>query len=389
MAEQTKSGPGADMTAPPSQAEVATFEKMMEMLSAFRKTHLFIAAVKLGVFCAASGTRRTASEIGRLCKVHESKKIDALLDLLVIEKLLVRHQADDGSFLYENSEGADALFSDKTSSSYMAALDILVQETDTEMTTWQKVTDSLQAESKLAMEVDDDSKKQPDVHADEKENDDDPENVRKMAEMYIQFEGLMRIFFNLLVDKFDFSRFKHILDIGGGTAQLSRILCRRHKHLHCTNFDLKRMIPIAQQRMAEVGSDVSDRVKIVAGNCLKDELPGPADVVVIANVLHGFESTEMQALAISKVFQFLPPGGHLVVIEDLINCDRSNETALAWELSAEISSTHGASGLPRPDPLTEESFAKMCKAAGFDMSQSIQLGQGDGFLSATVAIKPL
>ena len=70
MAEETKSGPDADMTAPPSQAEVATFERMMEMLSALKKTHLFIAAVKLGVFCAASGTRRTASEIGRLCKVH-------------------------------------------------------------------------------------------------------------------------------------------------------------------------------------------------------------------------------------------------------------------------------------------------------------------------------
>ena len=207
-----------------------------------------------------------------------------------------------------------------------------------------------------------------------------------MSELYVQFEGLMRIFFNLLVDKFDFSRFKHILDIGGGTAQLSRILCRRHKHLHCTNFDLKRMIPIAQQRMAEVGSDVADRVKIVAGNCLKDELPGPADVVVIANVLHGFESTEMQALAISKVFQFLPPGGHLVVIEDFILHDRNSETALAWELSAEISS-YGATGVALPDPLTDESFAKMCKAAGFEMGPFFPLA--DGLMSTSIAIKPL
>ena len=126
MAEQSKSGPDADMTAPPSQAEVAT----LEMLNAFRKTHPFIAVVELGVFCAASGARRTASEIGRLCKVHESKKIDALLDLLVIEKLLVRPQADDGSFLYENSEGADALFSDKTSSSYKAPISSLLEQFD-------------------------------------------------------------------------------------------------------------------------------------------------------------------------------------------------------------------------------------------------------------------
>ena len=81
------------------------------------------------------------------------------MDLLVIEKLLVRHQADDGSFLYESSEGADALFSDKTSRSYMAAVSSLLEQADYEGSKWQKVADALQAESTLIRKADGDSEK--------------------------------------------------------------------------------------------------------------------------------------------------------------------------------------------------------------------------------------
>ena len=41
-----------------------------------------------------------------------------------------------------------------------------------------------------------------------------------------------------LAEKFDFSRYDTICDVGGATGQLCTVLAARHLHLHCISFDL-------------------------------------------------------------------------------------------------------------------------------------------------------
>ena len=51
--------------------------------------------------------------------------------------------------------------------------------------------------------------------------------------------------FHALAEKFDFSRYQTLCDVGGATGQLSIILAQRHPHLRCTSFDLPAVEPIA------------------------------------------------------------------------------------------------------------------------------------------------
>ena len=52
--------------------------------------------------------------------------------------------------------------------------------------------------------------------------------------------------FHALAEKFDFSKYETLCDVGGATGQLSIILATRHPHLTCTTFDLPVVEPIAK-----------------------------------------------------------------------------------------------------------------------------------------------
>ena len=45
--------------------------------------------------------------------------------------------------------------------------------------------------------------------------------------------------FQAFAEKFDFSRYRTVCDVGGATGQLSMLVARRHPHLHCTSVDLE------------------------------------------------------------------------------------------------------------------------------------------------------
>src|SRR4029077_16038579 len=51
--------------------------------------------------------------------------------------------------------------------------------------------------------------------------------------------------FHALAEKFDFSRYDTLCDVGGATAQLSTILAARSPHLRCSSYDLPAVEPIA------------------------------------------------------------------------------------------------------------------------------------------------
>jgi hypothetical protein len=44
--------------------------------------------------------------------------------------------------------------------------------------------------------------------------------------------------FQAFAEKFDFSGYKTLCDVGGATGQLSMFVARRHPHMHCTSLDL-------------------------------------------------------------------------------------------------------------------------------------------------------
>src|SRR3954454_5576635 len=84
--------------------------------------------------------------------------------------------------------------------------------------------------------------------------------------------------FTAFAEKFDFSRYKTLADIGGATGQLSLIVAARHPHMQCRTCDLADVQQIAERRLRE--HDVGGRVTAETIDFLADEFP-KADVITM------------------------------------------------------------------------------------------------------------
>jgi predicted O-methyltransferase YrrM len=142
--------------------------------------------------------------------------------------------------------------------------------------------------------------------------------------------GISQGNFHALAEKFDFSRYQTVCDVGGATGQLSMILAQHHPHLRLTSFDLPVVEPIAQRAIAAAG--LSDRVATAGGDFFGDPLPR-ADVITMGLILHDWNLERKMAL-IRAAYDALPEGGAFIVVENLIDDARQdNAFGLAMSLN--------------------------------------------------------
>jgi hypothetical protein len=141
---------------------------------------------------------------------------------------------------------------------------------------------------------------------------------QRLEQFMRAMEGLSRLNFESFAQKFDFSGFKTMCDIGGATALLSIEVARRHPHIKCLSFDLPVVEPIARRSIAAAG--LSDRIKAVGGDFFTHPLP-KADLITMGMILHDW-NLEKKMQLIKAAYDALPVGGALVAIEALIDDER-------------------------------------------------------------------
>lgn len=115
----------------------------------------------------------------------------------------------------------------------------------------------------------------------------------------------------LLVRAIDWSRFEHIIDVGGGIGvQLAAILTA-FPHASGTLVELPASVEAAGRQLAEAG--LSTRCDVVGGNLFDLELP-KADAFLLRMLLHSFED-EQAVDALTRCRRALRPGGAIFVAE--------------------------------------------------------------------------
>ena len=174
--------------------------------------------------------------------------------------------------------------------------------------------------------------------------------------------------------EFDFSGYNTLCDLGGAGAQLSIQVAAHNPHMRCISFDLPPVGPIAQENTSKMG--LTERVKVQSGDFFVDSFPS-ADVITMGNILHGYGLDDKKKL-IGKVYDTLPKGGSLVVIENIIDDERrENSFGLMMSLNMVIESPEGFN-------FTAADFNEWTREAGFTKSSVISL---TGPSSAVIAIK--
>ncbi len=101
-----------------------------------------------------------------------------------------------------------------------------------------------------------------------------------------------------------------LLDIAGSHGFFGAALCRKHPPMKSIVLDLPSALPHARKLAEEAG--ITDLVEHREGDMLQGEFPGPADVVLLSNILHHFSEAQIVDV-LRRSLRALRPGGVLCI----------------------------------------------------------------------------
>jgi len=332
---------------------------IMQIGMGFFASKTLLSAVELGLFTALARRTMTADEIAEALALHP-RAVPDFPDALVALGLLER-TGDGPCARYANTpEGAT--FLDRASSAYVGG--ILEMANARLYGFWGDLTEALrsgrpQNETK---------------HSGEPMFATLYEVPERLEQFMNAMSGVSAGNFRTFADRFDFSRYATLCDVGGATGQLSCLVAAAHPHMRCLSLDLPNVFPIATRRIAEAG--LADRVTAIAGDFFADPLPR-ADVITMGMILHDWNLEKKKQL-IRKAHDALPEGGAFVVIKALID-DARRENAFGLLMSLNMLIEFGDAF-----DYTAADFEGWCREAGFHRFEVIRLA---GPSSAAVAYK--
>jgi hypothetical protein len=344
------------LTMPPI---TVTPDHIMQIGMGFWSSKALLSAVELGVFTYLGMGPRTGREIERALDLHPRGTYD-LLDTLVALGLLAR----DGNGMagrYRNT-AETAAFLDRNSRQYLGG--VLEMANARLYRFWADLTPALKT-GKPQNEIKHSGRSMFDeLYA-------DPARLEQFMDAMVGFSAVN---FAALAEKFDFSPYRTLADIGGASGQLSCLVASRHPHLSCRSCDLPVVKPIAERYIRNHG--LSDRVEAGVIDFLHDEFPR-ADIITMGMILHDW-NLDRKKMLIAKAYRALPKGGALIAIENIIDDERGKNVfglLMSLNMLIEFGDAFDFAGAD---------FAGWCREAGFSRCKVQHLA---GPASAAIAYK--
>jgi len=187
-------------------------------------------------------------------------------------------------------------------------------------------------------------------------NSETPEDEDQGAGSMTEQHNLALLHGCALAKAFDFSKYKRVLDLGGGTGAMSIGLCESFENLKAMVFDLPENVEKAGEFISK--SNLQNRIETVGGDITKDNLPDDFDVALLANLVSVFdEETNKNLLA--NIYKKLPENGACIISGWILDEDR---------LSPEISVLFCLEDISWNSPDVERNFGvykSWLKTAGF------------------------
>lgn len=125
----------------------------------------------------------------------------------------------------------------------------------------------------------------------------------------------------------DLSRYRCVMDVGGGNGQFLRRALASVPGLAGILFDLPSVVQTAQPAFEAAG--LLPRVRLCGGDFFADPLPAGADVVTLVRVLHDHDDGPALRL-LQNIRDALPAGGELIVAEPMGSDDGPEPVADAY-----------------------------------------------------------
>ncbi|MGL5058853.1 MAG: methyltransferase, partial [Microcoleus sp.] len=333
--------------------------RILEVGFGFWASKVLLTAVELEVFTKLGDRAMTGEELGKAIDLHPRGIFD-FFDALVALKFLDR-EGDGTEGLYRNTE-ATAKFLDKNQPGYIGG--ILEMCNDRLFKSWSDLGPALKT-GKPQSEIKDSEKPVFETLY---------EDIPRLEQFIGAMRGISRGNFQAFAEKFDFSPYKTLCDVGGASGLLSVLVATRHPHMQCISFDLPQVEPIAKKSIEQ--AQLGDRIQVISGDFFTDALP-KADVISMSTILHDWNLENKKHL-IRLAYEALPENGAFVAIENLIDDSRrENAFGLMMSLNMLIEIGDGFD-------FTGADFWSWCQEAGFKRYEVMHLA---GPCSAAIAYK--
>jgi hypothetical protein len=167
-----------------------------------------------------------------------------------------------------------------------------------------------------------------------------------------------------LVEAYDFSRYSHLTDIGGGDGTLIREILSRNPHLRATLFDRPDVVEEARNQMRMAG--LEDRVDFVGGSFF-DSVPYGADVFVLKSIVHDWGDEDAVRI-LKRCRDAMGSRTHLLLVERILP-ERATPDALE-EYMMDLNMLVKTGGRER----MEGEYRQLLRAAGLQVQQVVQVG---------------
>ena len=340
----------------PDPGSIPDPSPIMDLLEAFRRSKVMFTAVSLGVFDLLEGKPVNAAALAAQLRV-EAEGLERLLDACVGLKLLRRNGVS-----YKNEPVASTYL---CRNSERALTGYILYSNDVLFRLWSHLEDAIREGTprwKQAFGI-------------EGGIFDNFFRTEEAKQTFLQgMHGLGILSSPKVVEAFDLSRFRRLVDLGGATGHLAIAACERYPGLRAVVFDLPQVIEAARAHARR--SPAVQRIEVMAGDFFCDQLP-EADLFAIGRILHDWSPDKIHKL-LARIYQRLPAGGGILISEKLLREDKTGPSSAQLQSLNMLVCTEG-----KERTLVE--YCRLLEAAGFRNVQGRITGSP---LDAVLAIKP-
>jgi len=262
------------------------------ILTSYRRTQFIAAAAALGIFDRLSSGPQPAPELAAASGSH-AKSLYRLLRALVAMQVL--EEDPDGRFRltplgrHYTSDGLGP------AARYFAS--------DPGWSAWSRLADAVRT-GERAFEL---------VHGMR-----DWDYYVQHPESGAVFDAAMRSLTSPsagpVIAAHDFSRYRTVVDVGGGDGTLLAAILLAHPGLEGVLFDRPDVVTRARERLAAAG--LADRCQMVSGSFL-DSVPEGGDAYVMKWILHDWEDGDAERI-LATCRRSMAAGTDLVVVERIV-----------------------------------------------------------------------
>jgi O-methyltransferase domain/Dimerisation domain len=167
---------------------------------------------------------------------------------------------------------------------------------------------------------------------------------------------------NGTVDNYDFSRVRHIVDVGGADGGLLLAILEANPHVHGTVFDRPQVVEAARQAIH--AKNYQTRCNAIGGDFFQAVPPG-GDLYVLKFILVDWKDAEAIRI-LQNCRTAITPDGKLLVIEMTIPDDNNSSPGQLFDLNMLVMT----GGQER----TQSEYGALLAQAGFRLSSVIPTG---------------